>query len=232
MNLRSKPLEICALLLCPLLLRAAPPEDPARLPYEWIYRMQKTEATLALTYTNLTMYLRMTPTLPGVKIEDVTVYIPSKEGRIPVALNPTNGIFTVPIRESLLAEKAWIVTSQPKGTMNFQWFVGMESDQLPVDGIHYRALMEPLKAVVLIRDEMAKVPGMPALTIAGLKMLYLKQKEAAVVIHAKSGDRVFKTDQTHSLVIPYEQALLAEDPTVSIPVPPERVFVADPDSDK
>jgi hypothetical protein len=28
----------------------------ARLPYELIYRMQKTEDTLALTYTNLTMY--------------------------------------------------------------------------------------------------------------------------------------------------------------------------------
>ena len=73
---------------------------------------------------------------------------------------------------------------------------------------------------------------MPALTIAGLKMLYLNQKEATVVIHAKSGDRAFKTDQTHCLVIPYEPVLLAEDPAVSIPVPPERVLVADPDSDK
>ena len=159
MNPRFRPLGICALVLCPLLLRAAPPEDPARLPYEWIYHMQKTEAALALTYTNLIMYLRMTPTLPGVKIKDVAVYIDSKEGRIPVALNPTNGEFSVPLRESLLKEKAWIVANQPSHTMNFQWFVGMESDQLPADGIHYRALMEPLKAVVMIRDEMAKFPA-------------------------------------------------------------------------
>jgi hypothetical protein len=223
------PLAICALLL---LTPAARAEDQARLPYELIYHMQKTEDTLALTFTNLTMFLRMTPTSPGVRTEDVTAYIDSKEGRIPVKLNPTNGNFTVPLREGLLAQNTEIVVNQPKGTMRFQWYVGLENDQLPADGIHYRDLMRPLRAVEVIRDEMAKIPGTPPLTILGLKMLYLKQKEAAVVVRAKGGDRVFKTDATHALVVPLENALLAEDPVVSIPIPPERILVANPDSDK
>jgi hypothetical protein len=223
------PMGICALFLLTPTARA---EDQARLPYDLIYHMQKTEDTLALTFTNLTMFLRMTPTLPGVRTQDVTAYIDSKEGRIPVKLNPTNGNFTVPLRESLLAADTEIVVNQPKGTMRFQWYVGLENDQLPADGIHYRDLMRPLRAVEMIRDEMAKIPGTPPLTILGLKMVYLKQKEAAIVVHARSGDRKFNTDESHTLVVPLEEALLSEDPVVSIPVPPERIVVANPDSEK
>lgn len=223
------PLRICALCLLSMAARA---QDQARLPYEMIYHMEKTETNLVRTFTNLTMFLRMTPTAPGVKISDVIVYIDSTNGRAPVPLNPTNGNFTVPLKNSLALERPWIVVNQPKGTMNFQWYVGLEGDQLPADGIHYRALMRPLQAVEMIRDEMAKIPGTPPLTISGLKMVYPKEKPAAVIVHSKSGDKIFKTDDSHALVVPLDAALLQEDPPVSIPVPPERVYVANPESDK
>jgi hypothetical protein len=90
--------------------------------------------------------------------------------------------------------------------------------------------MRPLKSLEEIRAEMMKVPGSPALQIFGLKLIYPPEKEATVVVHAKSGDRVFKTSPAHTLVIPYEQSLLDENPVVSIPVPPEKVDVADPSS--
>jgi hypothetical protein len=75
---------------------------------------------------------------------------------------------------------------------------------------------------------MEKIPGAPPLTIYGLKLIYPPEKQAAVVVHARSGDRVFKTGASHALVIPYETALLEENPVVSIPMPPEKVDVADP----
>ena len=81
MNRRIKPLLFCGLLFWPLLLAAA---DQARIPYELIYRIQKTEATLSRSFTNLKMFLRMNSTLPEVRIRDLTVYIDTKAGHIPV----------------------------------------------------------------------------------------------------------------------------------------------------
>jgi hypothetical protein len=225
MNRQGLTLRICALLLWPCLLPAA---EPARLPYELIYQIQKTETNLSRTFTNLVMQLRMSSTSPAVAIRDLDVYIDSKAGRIPVALNATNGSFSLPMRDSLVAEGAWVVANQPKGTMNFQWYVGLRVAETPTNGAHYRDLMRPLRALEVIRGEMEKIPGAPPLTIYGLKLIYPPEKQAAVVVHARSGDRVFKTGASHALVIPYETALLEENPVVSIPMPPEKVDVADP----
>jgi len=226
MKLRAAPLRICALLLWPGFLHAA--AEPARLPYELIYRIQATEASLSRSFTNLDMHLRMTSTLPEVAIRDLAVYIDSKDGRIPVLLDPGNGSFSLPMRDSLVAEGAWLVANQPKGTMKFEWYVGLRVGEVPTNGVHYRDLMRPLKALEVIRGEMEKIPGAPPLTIYGLKLIFPPEKETAVVVHAKKGDRVFKTGPTHALVIPYEAALLEENPEVGIPIPPEKVDVAEP----
>ncbi len=229
MNRRARPLGICALLFWAFLLPAA---EPARIPYELIYQMQKTQARLSLTFTNLYMYLGMFSTRPEVAIRDLIVYVDSKEGRIPVELNPTNGGFSLPMRDSLLAERPFLVVNQPKDTMCLGWFVGLKVLPIRSHSIHYGELMRPLKDVEIIRGEMKKIPGSPDLQIFGLKLIYPLEKEASVVVHAKSGDRLFKTDQTHALVIPYEPALLAEDPVVSIPTTPVKVDVADPPGEK
>ena len=226
MNRRAIPWRICALLLWPAFLHAA--AEPARLPYELIYRIQKTEATLSRSFTNLNMYLRLSSTRPEVGIRDLAVYIDSKDGRIPVELNPTNGGFSLPVRDSLVAEGAWVVANQPKGTMNFEWFVGLRVSAAPTNGVHYRDLMQPLQDLEVIRGEMEKIPGAPRLAISGLRLIFPPETETAVVVHARSGDRVFKTGPTHALVIPYEHALLEENPVVAIPIPPKNVDVADP----
>ena len=231
MNRQTMSLAICGLLLWPRLLPAAaqaPLPEPARLPYELIYQIQKTEAVLSRRFTNLDMRLRLNSALPGVRIRDLIVYIDSKDGPIPVSLNPTNGGFSLPMLDSLVADRAFVVVNQPKGTMHFEWYVGLKVGYLPTNGMRYRDVMQPLKALEEIRAEMQAIPGAPVLTIYGLKLIYPPEKEAAVVVHAKSGDRVFKTSPAHALVIPYEPALLEENPVVSIPIPPEKVDVADP----
>jgi hypothetical protein len=215
------------LLLCPLLLTAA---EQARLPYELIYRIQNTEATLSRSFTNLDMQLLMKSTLPEVGIRDLIVYIDSKDGQIPVALNPTNGGFTLPMRDSLVTEGAFVVANQPKGTMKFEWYIGLKVVDVPTNGMRYRDLMRPLKDLEEIRGEMEKIPGAPELPIYGLKFIYAPDQEASVVVHAKSAERVYKTSPAHLLVIPYEPALLEENPVVSIPIPPKKVGVADPGS--
>jgi hypothetical protein len=229
MNRKAMPLAICALLLSPFLLPAA---EPARLPYELIYQIQKTEARLSLSFTNLYMYLALSSTLPEVGIRDLIVYIDSKDGRIPVELNRTNGSFSLPMRDSLVAEGAWIVANQPQHSMKLEWYVGLKVGFVPTNSMHYGELMRPLKDLEIIRSEMKKIPGSPDLGIFGLKLIYPPEKAATVVIYSKSGDRLFKTDQTHALVIPYDQALLAEDPLVGIPVPPAKVDVAEPPGDR
>jgi hypothetical protein len=213
-------LGICALvsLSCPL--RAA---DQARLPYALIYQIQQKEASLALTYTNLQVFLRMKSSLPEVKVADLKVYIDSKDGPIPVALDP-NGKFSVPMRDSLLAENPMILVNQPKGTMEFGWYVGLLVSETPTNGIRYSAMMRPLKDLEAIRSQM--IPGISALSIHGLKLIYPRDKDGTIVIHAKAGDRTFKTDSAHELVIPWEQPLLEEDPPISLSSPPDKVDVA------
>ena len=73
----------------------------------------------------------MTSTLPNVQIKDLSVYIDSKDGRIPITLNPSNGTFSLPMRESLVAEGAFIEVNQPKGTMNFQCTFSLSSPKCP-----------------------------------------------------------------------------------------------------
>jgi hypothetical protein len=214
---------LCALLFLPFL---APAAEQARLPYEMIYQIQQKAAALSQTYTNLHIYIRVNSTLPAVKNSDLSLYIDSKTGRIPVALDP-DGRFAVPMLQTLLDEKASIVVNQPKGTMQFGWYVGLILESVPTNGIHYSDMMRPLKNVEAIRAEM--LPGSTALSIRGMKFIYPKDKDATVTIRAKSGDRVFKTDPAHTLVIPWEPALQQENPQLSIPIPPEKIDVSESD---
>jgi hypothetical protein len=208
-------------LLLPFLAAAA---DQAKLPYEMIYQIQEKAASVAQTYTNLHIFLRVRSTLPDVKNSDLHLYIDAKTGPILVTLD-SDGRFILPMLPRLLEEKPPIVVNQPKGTMEFGWFVGLLLDHVPTNGIRYNDALQPLKDVEVIRGQM--LPGSSTFSIRGLKFIYpADSPAAAVTIRAKSGDRVFKTDATHTLVIPWEPALQQENPILAIPVPPEKIDVA------
>ena len=140
MNRLALPFVFCALLLTPSPLRA---DDEARLPYKLIYEIQQKQSGLAITFTNLQVFVRMKSSSPSVKNSDLHVYIDSKEGKLPVKLD-TNGIFSVPMRDTLLAENPPIVVDQPKGTMELGWYVGLIEPETPTNGIHYSVMMRPL----------------------------------------------------------------------------------------
>jgi hypothetical protein len=159
--------------------------------------------------------------LPGIKPEDLRVFIDSKDGPIIVKLD-SGGNFSVPVSDSLLNENPWIMVNQPKGTMKLEWNVGVIVH--PSTAMHYRDLMHPLQEVQTVGREIAR--GGSKLTVQGLKLIFPKEKEVTVVIHAKQGDKVFKTDSNHSMVIPLDAAWLDEDPEVSMPDEPERCEVA------
>jgi hypothetical protein len=220
MNRFAIPFLFCAILSASSPLRA---EEEARLPYKLIYEIQQRQAVMGHTYTNLLVFIRMKSTLPSVKTSDLNVYIDSKEGKMPVSLD-ANGVFSVPMRDSLLAENPPIMVNQPKGSMELGWYVGLVEHQTPTNGIHYAAMMRPLKDLEAIRAQM--VPSVSSSSIRGMKFYYAPDTEGVVVIHAKAGDRTYRTDQSHTLIIPWEQALLAEDPPITFSSPPQKFDVA------
>lgn len=200
--------------------------EQASLPYPMIYQIQLKAAILSRTYTNLHIYLQIKSTRPEVKNSDLSLYIDSKGGHIPVTLD-SEGRFSVPMLQTLLDEKPSIVVNQPKGTMQFGWFVGLVLESVPTNGIRYADMMRPLKNVEAIRAEM--MDGAPTLSLRGLKFIYPKETNGIAVIHAKSGDQTYKTDQTHTLVVPWNPNLMQENPRMSIPIPPEKIDVAEGD---
>jgi hypothetical protein len=206
-------------LVFPLSVQSA---EQARIPYSLVCQIQKSQAKVTQTYTNLQIVLRMRSLQPEITPVDLRVYIDAKDGPIPVKLD-SGGNFSVPVRAALLNENPWIVVNQPKGTMKLEWNVGVIGVR-PTSGMHYRELMRPLQEVQAVGSDITR--GASKLTILGLKLIFSKEKQATVVIRAKQGDRVFKTDPNHALVIPLEAALLDEDPEIGLPDAPERIEVA------
>jgi hypothetical protein len=211
----------CALLFGSSSLRAD--DDQARLPYKLIYEIQQKQSDLRQNFTNLQVFIRMKSSSTNVHTSDLHVYIDSKEGKFPVTLD-TNGIFSVPMRDSLLAENPPIMVNQPRGTMELAWYVGLVEPEKPTNGIHYAAMMRPLKDLEAIRAQM--VPGIASSTIRGMIFYFDADVEASIVIHAKNGDRTYKTDGSHSVIIPWEQSLLEEDPAINFSSPPRKFDVA------
>jgi hypothetical protein len=171
---------------------------------------------LNAAHTNLLVVMVMQSTLPGVKSSDLAVYIESKAGKIPVEIGAA-GDFTVPLRDDLLAEDAWIITNQPKGTMRLNWQVGVIPGVI-TKTIHYARLMRPVRESEDIQEQMRRFfPTSPRLTVTGLKLTFPPaQKGAVAVIHARGGDRKLAADEHGELILPLVSDLLEEDPEISL----------------
>jgi hypothetical protein len=214
-------IAVCAFIFGSCPLRAD--DNEARLPYKLIYEIQEKQTSLAHSFTNLQVFIRMKSSLTNVHNSDLRVYVDSKEGKLPVTLD-TNGIFSIPMRDSLLAENPPIIVNQPKGTMELAWYVGLVEPEKPTNGIRYGTMMRPLKDLEAIRAQM--VPGVVS-SVRGMIFYFPDDvAEAAIVIHAKNGDRTYKTDASHTVIIPWEQTLLEENPVINFSSPPLKFDVA------
>jgi hypothetical protein len=196
--------------------------EQARIPYSLVCQIEKSQARVSQTYTNLHIVLRMRPLLPEVKTEDLRVFIDARGGPIGVKVD-ADGNFNVPISDTLLAENPWIVVNQPKGTMKLEWNINVQGAK-PANGMHYRDLMRPLQQVQEIQRDIAREGS--NLAIQGLKLVFSKDKAANVVVHLKQGDKVFKTDSDHALIIPLDSTWLDEDPIIGMSEEPQRMEVA------
>jgi hypothetical protein len=208
--------------------------EDARLPYHEIYRVQKAQLDLSRIHTNLALVLQMRSRLPNVNYSDIKASIEAKAGAIPVVLGP-EGVFSVPVRDDLLAEDPWILVNQPKGSMELNWHAGLAPSvaRQMTNGIHYGPLMRAVRECDEVQEAMRQFfPTAPRLTAAGLKLTFRSSAIApAVIIHSKAGDRRLAADTLGELIIPVDGDLLEEDPVLTLTETPVAVEILTRKSD-
>jgi hypothetical protein len=178
--------------------------ENARLPYHLLYNAQKAGTDLNRAHTNLLLVLTMESTQPDVKTSDLTAYIGARAGKIPIEIGAA-GNFTLPLRDDLLAEDPWVIINQPKGTMKLNVQVGVISGPIG-HAVHYTRIMQP------VRDSLRLT--FPA-----------AQARPVVVLHARGGDRKLEADNHGEIILPLEDALLEEDPVVTMSDKPGTVEI-------
>jgi hypothetical protein len=204
--------------------------DNARLPYRQLYNVQKAEEELNRAHTNLLVVLTLQSVLPDVKPSDLSVYIDSKGGQIPIPIGSV-GDFTVPLRDDLLAENPWIITNQRKGTMKLNWAVAMLPGPIP-KSVHYASLMQPVQDSEGVQDQMRRFfPGSPKLVITGLRLTFAaSQTKPVLIIHARDGDRKLEANQQGKIILPLTTDLLEENPELSFSDAPATVEIVSHES--
>ncbi|MGD0812124.1 MAG: hypothetical protein ABSA83_00820 [Verrucomicrobiota bacterium] len=224
MNVKSVLRGGCAVLLLSALAGPVLAEN-ARLPYHLLYNAQKARMELNLAHTNLLVMLTMQSTLPDVKTSDLTVNIDAKGGKIPVEIG-VGGDFTISMREALLAEDPWVVINQPKGTMKLSVQVGVIPGPLG-HSLHYKHVMLPVRESQEVQDQLRSFfPGSPRQVMTGLRLTFpAAQGRPVVVIHAKGGDRKLEADDHGEIILPLEDALLEENPVVTLSNTPGTVEI-------
>jgi hypothetical protein len=218
----------CGILALIFVLCSAALAENARLPYHYLYRIEKLQDDLCRAHPDLQINLQLQSALPDVKTSDIQLYLDRKSGKVPIALS-TEGDIALPLRDDLLAEDPWLVANQPKGTMQVNWQAGLSRSfvRQMTNSIRYAPLMRALRDCEEVQAKMREFfPESPKLTVAGLKLVFPPEaKPASLVIHAKHGDRKLQTDADGELLLPLEQTLLQENPLITLSAPPAKVQV-------
>jgi hypothetical protein len=183
---------------------------------------------LSRVHTNLALVLQMRSTLTNVNYSDIKASIDSKSGPIPVAIG-TDGAFSLPMRDDLLAEDPWILVNQPKGTMELNWHAGLAPSLVRqmTNAIHYAPLMRAVMECDDVQEAMRQFfPAAPRLTAVGLRLTFRSTSiGAAAIIHAKTGDRRLAADTLGQLIIPVDGDLLEENPVMTLSESPAAVEI-------
>jgi hypothetical protein len=204
-----------------LLASSSARAENARLPYSLVCGMEKVQAELALSHTNLIVLLRMMPTNAAVKPGNVHAFIDSKSGHIPVAIDD-QGDFKVPLRDDLITEDPWIITDQPKGTMKIDWGIALVAAQVS-NPIRYRLLMQPIKDRAYVETRMREVfPAVSTIKVTGMKIAFPSSATAPYgLVAAKDGSQKFSANTAREVFIPLNEKWLDEDPEVQFSEQPD-----------
>jgi hypothetical protein len=202
--------------------------ENARLPYFDIYRIQNAQAELGAAHSNLVLVLQMRSTQPTVKCSDITAFISSKSGNIPLTIS-ADGSFKVPVRDDLLAEDPWIMVNQPKGTMQLTCYAGLAPSLVRpmTNAFRYATIMRAVRECDDVQERLRQFfPGSPRLMMTGIRLSFVAGATGPVaVVHAKSGERKLTADAAGDLFIPLDSDLLDEDPLVTLTERPVAVEV-------
>jgi hypothetical protein len=161
--------------------------------------------------------------IKGVTSKDISIYIDSRKGRIPVKLN-SDGTFSFPLRDDLLQENPFVVTNQPKGSMNLNaTFPITPQFKFPYDGgdIRYSSLFVSDESFPQITKEVARVEKEVGITRTKTQRIFefvpKNRNKGAVIIKSKKGGISIPPDADGLVKINYDPILSREDPWVTFP---------------
>jgi len=162
--------------------------------------------------------------LPGVRPEDIALYIDSKTGKIPIKLN-TDGTFSFPMQDKLLVENPFVITNQPKGTMKLiSEFSAKNAWIFPVEGgkVRYSELFVLEETYPNITNEISRLEDEAAINrqIMALQPFEFIPKDltkGVVSILSHNGIMNIPPDSDGVVRIKYDPSLSKENPWVDFP---------------
>jgi hypothetical protein len=211
---------LCAVLWLTLQVDAAETTgqaDFAILPYAVVYKMAQVAETEGISTNGKGLIIRFKSSLPGVRSKDISLFIDSKTGRVPLSLD-VDGSCRLPVSDSLIKENPPIISNQPKGSMSLGGYINRrfavpESRILP-----YRELMQPLRLATEAGTGIGRPPEVRSVEF--LEALVIRVQDhggSNVFIRAKSGVIGIPGGEYGVFPIPFRQQLMKENPDVVLP---------------
>ena len=208
------------MLAAQFLLVLALPFSAAAQEREWVpyrklvetVRLDKFYALPAAERDKVQLYARLNPVNKAIKPTDVRLTIVDGATRQPLPLDARGLALVVP-NPKWLANDARIWTSLPAGEkMSIGFDLGAvlpEASQW-----HYASVMG---SVPQANASVGKVAGMMSMFVPKMTAVIFKfDKPAQLTIKAKGGDKRYATDSKHHLRLKVDEALLKENPQVTL----------------
>ena len=199
-------------------------QETAYLQYSDVYRAVSGVMKMPM-FTNQVIRLTVKSNLPGVRTSDITLYIDSRSGRIPVPL-ATDGAIQLPESDVLLEENPRIVANQPKGSLSLKGEVETKIDHKgPVfiagDRQRYKSLffIQGLKDS-LVNSDFGDL-GVGAAVSNTVIAVYLIPKQnpdnAVVVVESGIQNITIPRDTDGTFHLRYDEQLAKDNPWVLMP---------------
>jgi len=189
----------------------------ATIPYQAVYDMA-TFGKSEVHDPNMIFCIRVQSTLPKVTHSDISFYIDSISGSMPLRID-NEGIFELPLRSDLLEENPMLVTNQPKGTMSLEGCIRFQgnSGNQPQE-ISYSALMMPATWMQKMQHSQAAANGQTNIPrISGINIRILESNGMPLVIRSNKEEISLQPNENGICFIPFKEVLLLENPMVTFP---------------
>jgi len=225
MNLRLA--AVCLLAVSVASCKGQTQPEQAKLPYAAVYQAVTMQFDEIKSMTNRQARFAMSSSLPGVRPQDIKLYIDAKTGHIPLELN-SDGTFSLPLRDDLMKENPFIVANQPKGSMKLEADVTLRG-KIDSEGqilaqqhkARYRYLFSTESIVDKAYEHAAK--ALPEYqvereeTISYFEFKPTPPTNAPALIHSAGGEIRIQPDQDGIIRIQYDRKLAEENPWVTFP---------------